>query len=81
MVYIFYRLRGYDVKCPDKGAVFHFEITVVKPHIFTSLSSAPQLKYSSVLFKAGEIHRHFLMVPDQVSYAGIGFFLNLKIWS
>ncbi|XP_014283046.1 tripeptidyl-peptidase 2 isoform X1 [Halyomorpha halys] len=62
-------LKGYDVKCPEKGAVFHFEITVVVPHVFTSMTSPPQLKYSSVLFKAGEIHRHFLMVPDQVSYA------------
>lgn len=61
-------LRAYDVKCPDKGPVFHFEITVVKPVTFPEYCTRPQLKYES-LFKPGEIHRHFVLVPEEVSYA------------
>ncbi|KAK9505195.1 hypothetical protein O3M35_009300 [Rhynocoris fuscipes] len=62
-------LKAYDVKCPAKGPLFQVEITVIKPVEFSEDTLRPCLTYPNVSFKPGQIRRHFVMVPQRVSFA------------
>uniref|UniRef100_A0A0A9YF50 Tripeptidyl-peptidase 2 n=2 Tax=Lygus hesperus TaxID=30085 RepID=A0A0A9YF50_LYGHE len=64
-------LKGYDVKEPEKGALFNVEITVAKPLSFGEKISKPILKYDGVHFRPGQIRRHYIFVPDRATYAVI----------
>ncbi|EEB17144.1 tripeptidyl-peptidase, putative [Pediculus humanus corporis] len=61
-------IRAYDVACPDKGVIFYVPITVVKPlQINNDLN--PSLHFQDVNFKPNTIKRHFIHVPDKVTWA------------
>uniref|UniRef100_A0A1B6LQD6 Tripeptidyl-peptidase 2 n=1 Tax=Graphocephala atropunctata TaxID=36148 RepID=A0A1B6LQD6_9HEMI len=62
-------LRAYDVNRPERGPVFRVEVTVVQPQVLDSLQ--PELVCSRVHFDPNTIQRHFLLVPDPVSWAVI----------
>jgi len=59
-------LRAYDIKRPEKGPVFRVEITVVQPQPINLLS--PELSFAEH-FDPSTIKRHFLMVPDECTWA------------
>ncbi|XP_073993244.1 tripeptidyl-peptidase II isoform X1 [Rhodnius prolixus] len=61
-------LKGYDVKCPAKGPLFQVEITLVRPIEFPDGVLRPNITYSQVNFKPGQIRRHYIMVPEKVAY-------------
>ncbi|CAB0004044.1 unnamed protein product [Nesidiocoris tenuis] len=61
-------LKGFDSKMIDKGPMFNVEVTVVKP---TDLPNKPVFKQEGVQIRPGQINRHFLSVPDRVTYATI----------
>ncbi|XP_046674553.1 tripeptidyl-peptidase 2-like [Homalodisca vitripennis] len=62
-------VRAYDVNKPEKGPVFKVEVTVVQPHVLDSLK--PELVCNAVYFDPNTIRRHFILVPDPVSWAVI----------
>lgn len=61
-------VQGYDVSCVEKGPVFQLEVTVIKP---TSVPEAfrGQLSFKDIDFKPNTIKRHFVMVPENVTWA------------
>ncbi|XP_071441524.1 tripeptidyl-peptidase 2 [Hetaerina americana] len=65
-------VKAYDISCPDKGPVFEVPITVVRPQhipLSSSGSSRPVLSFRDVYFKSGGIQRHFVMVPEDATWA------------
>jgi hypothetical protein len=57
------------VQCPQKGPVFEVPVTVVKPVAVVS-KDPPELGFKEVNFKPGTIKRHFIMVPEDATWAG-----------
>lgn len=63
-----YRVRAYDSKNIDKGPVFTFEVTVVRPQVVKNDSGS--LVFDNVEFNSTDlIKRHFVLVPKNVSWA------------
>lgn len=64
----FTELKGFDIKCLEKGPVFRFPITVVVP---SKVDDEVKWKKSfpSVSFKPGQVHRHFIQVPTGATVA------------
>jgi hypothetical protein len=64
------------MNCLEKGPVLSVEITLVKPYVFPENSVRPTIKETGVHFKPGQTKRHFILVPERVSYAGKSIFQN-----
>ncbi|XP_048746966.2 tripeptidyl-peptidase 2-like [Ostrea edulis] len=64
----FTELKGFDVKCVEKGPVFRFPITVVVPSRVDD-EIRWEKWFTEVSFKPGQIHRHFIKVPTGASNA------------
>ncbi|KAH0553976.1 tripeptidyl-peptidase 2 isoform X2 [Cotesia glomerata] len=62
-------IRAYDVENVEKGPVFSIPITVVQPLAIQKSMNLPDLHYSRVLFKANTIVRHFILVPEDATWA------------
>lgn len=66
---IIYRIRAYEAGDVEKGTVFEIPVTVVQP-IMLDAKSNWQLNFDSVVCKPNTILRHFIMVPNNASWAG-----------
>lgn len=64
-------IRAYDVNNVDKGPVFTIPITIVQPIIVEKTMNLPDFNYKKILFKPNTINRHFIMVPDDATWAVI----------
>ncbi|XP_022341956.2 tripeptidyl-peptidase 2-like [Crassostrea virginica] len=64
----FTELKGFDVKCQEKGPVFRFPITVVVPSKVDD-EIKWEKTYTDVSFKPGQVNRHFIQVPTGASIA------------
>ncbi|KAG7205321.1 hypothetical protein KM043_007323 [Ampulex compressa] len=62
-------IRAYDVTDIGKGPVFQIPITVVQPTTIPKDAILPDLTFSNVLFKPNTIHRHFILVPEDATWA------------
>ncbi|XP_034947596.1 tripeptidyl-peptidase 2 isoform X1 [Chelonus insularis] len=62
-------IRAYDVENIEKGPVFTIPITVVQPQVIPKSMNLPDFHYSHVLFKPNTIVRHFILVPDDATWA------------
>ncbi|XP_076397926.1 tripeptidyl-peptidase 2 isoform X1 [Megachile rotundata] len=64
-------VRAYDVTDIAKGPVFQIPVTVVQPQLLPKTAILPDLSYSSVLFKPNTLRRHFILVPEDATWAVI----------
>ncbi|XP_066603717.1 tripeptidyl-peptidase 2 [Prorops nasuta] len=62
-------IRAYDVNNIAKGPVFQIPITVVQPATLPKTSILPDLTFTKVLFKPNTIQRHFILVPEDATWA------------
>lgn len=72
-------VKAFDTKNMAKGPVFTFEVTIVRPLVANDSGS---LIYENVEFdKNALIKRHFVLVPNKVTWASKyhGLLLSLKI--
>lgn len=67
---IFFSVRAYDVTNIAKGPVFQIPVTVVQPMTLPKTALLPDLPYTNVLFKPNTIQRHFILVPEDATWAG-----------
>lgn len=65
-----FSVRAYDVTNIAKGPVFQIPITVVQPMVLPKTALLPDLTYTNVLFKPNTIQRHFILVPEDATWAG-----------
>lgn len=63
-------IRAFDVTNVDKGPIFRIPITVVQPSSISKMSPLPDLTFNNVQFKPNTIRRHFILVPDDATWAG-----------
>ncbi|XP_011256902.1 tripeptidyl-peptidase 2 isoform X2 [Camponotus floridanus] len=62
-------VRAYDVSNIAKGPVFQIPVTVVQPMTLSKTVLLPDLTYTNVLFKPNTIQRHFILVPEDATWA------------
>ncbi|XP_018353839.1 PREDICTED: tripeptidyl-peptidase 2 isoform X2 [Trachymyrmex septentrionalis] len=62
-------VRAYDVTNIAKGPVFQIPVTVIQPMIIPKTALLPDLTYTNVLFKPNTIQRHFILVPEDATWA------------
>ncbi|XP_070157555.1 tripeptidyl-peptidase 2-like isoform X1 [Polyergus mexicanus] len=62
-------VRAYDVTNIAKGPVFQIPVTVVQPMTLPKTVLLPDLTYTNVLFKPNTIQRHFILVPEDATWA------------
>ncbi|KAI4503188.1 hypothetical protein M0802_001410 [Mischocyttarus mexicanus] len=62
-------IRAYDVTNIAKGPVFQIPITIVQPMVLPKTALLPDLTYTNVLFKSNTIQRHFILVPEDATWA------------
>ncbi|XP_076685935.1 tripeptidyl-peptidase 2-like isoform X2 [Andrena cerasifolii] len=62
-------VRAYDVTDIAKGPVFQIPITVVQPAVLSKSAILPDLTFTNVAFSPNTIHRHFIMVPEDATWA------------
>lgn len=65
-----FSVRAYDVTNVGKGPVFQIPVTVVQPMTLPKTVLLPDLTYTNVLFKPNTIQRHFILVPEDATWAG-----------
>jgi len=58
------------VSCVEKGPVFRVPITIVRPMQLPRELLRPELNFTNVLFKPNTMQRHFVLVPDEATWAG-----------
>ncbi|XP_017876642.1 tripeptidyl-peptidase 2 isoform X2 [Ceratina calcarata] len=64
-------VRAYDVTDIAKGPVFQIPVTVVQPQTLPKTAILPDLAYTNILFKPNTLRRHFILVPDDATWAVI----------
>ncbi|XP_043288637.1 tripeptidyl-peptidase 2 isoform X2 [Venturia canescens] len=62
-------IKAYDVKNVEKGPVFRIPVTVVQPMTLPKTINLPDFHYNNILFKPNTINRHFILVPDDATWA------------
>lgn len=70
LVLIIFSVRAYDVTNIAKGPVFQIPVTVIQPMTIPKTALLPDLTYTNVLFKPNTIQRHFILVPEDATWAG-----------
>ncbi|OXU24497.1 hypothetical protein TSAR_010597 [Trichomalopsis sarcophagae] len=65
----FTSIRAYDVTNIDKGPIFRIPITVIQPSTIPKSAPLPDLTFTNVPFRPNTIRRHFIVVPDDASWA------------
>lgn len=65
-----FSVRAYDVTNIAKGPVFQIPVTVIQPMTILKTALLPDLLYTNVLFKPNTIQRHFILVPEDATWAG-----------
>uniref|UniRef100_A0ABD2WWK7 Tripeptidyl-peptidase 2 n=1 Tax=Trichogramma kaykai TaxID=54128 RepID=A0ABD2WWK7_9HYME len=65
----FTSIRAYDVSNVDKGPLFRIPITVVQPSTIPKTATLPDLVFTNVAFKPNTIQRHFILVPEDATWA------------
>lgn len=65
-----YSIRAYDVTCVEKGPVFQVPVTVIQPTTISKANILPDIHFTNVPFKPNTIQRHFILVPDDATWAG-----------
>lgn len=65
----FCRIRAYESNDVDKGSVFEIPVTVVQPIALDAQSNWRQ-EFDEVVCKPNTILRHFIMVPNNATWAG-----------
>lgn len=70
-------IRAYDVNNVEKGPVFRIPVTVVQPMTLPKTANLPDFHYTNMPFKPNTINRHFILVPDDATWAGNTFFFSL----
>lgn len=73
MLIVIYSVRAYDVTDIAKGPVFQIPITIVQPQTLPKTAVLPDLAYTNILFKPNTIRRHFILVPEDATWAGMHF--------
>lgn len=58
------------MSCVGKGPVFRVPITVVRPTQLPRDLLRPELHFTNVTFKPNTVRRHFILVPDEATWAG-----------
>jgi tripeptidyl-peptidase-2 len=61
-------VRGYDADAPDRGPIFRFPITVVRP---AKLAADSTTWTDRVAFKPGDLARRFVAVPPGATWADL----------
>ncbi|XP_015431328.1 PREDICTED: tripeptidyl-peptidase 2 [Dufourea novaeangliae] len=64
-------VRAYDVTDIGKGPVFQIPITVVQPQPLPKTAVLPDISFTNILFKPNTIRRHFILVPEDATWAVI----------
>lgn len=54
----------------EKGPVFRVPITVIRPTQLPRELFRPELHFTNVMFKPNTVQRHFILVPDEATWAG-----------
>lgn len=80
MLIALYSVRAYDVTDIGKGPVFQIPITVVQPQTLPKTAILPDLSFTNVLFKPNTIHRHFILVPEDATWAGKPFLQYISMY-
>lgn len=80
-IFIIFSIRAYDVTNIAKGPVFQIPVTVVQPNILSKTALLPDLVYTNVLFKPGTIKRHFILVPEDATWAGKIIYEKIMIFA
>ncbi|XP_020282375.1 tripeptidyl-peptidase 2 isoform X2 [Pseudomyrmex gracilis] len=62
-------IRAFDVSNVAKGPVFQIPVTIVQPMTLQKTALLPDLTYTNVLFKPNTIQRHFILVPEDATWA------------
>ncbi|PNF43825.1 Tripeptidyl-peptidase 2 [Cryptotermes secundus] len=62
-------IKAYDVSCMEKGPVFQVPITVIRPTQLPHDLFRPDLHFTNVIFKPNTMQRHFILVPDEATWA------------
>ncbi|XP_058803991.1 tripeptidyl-peptidase 2 isoform X2 [Phymastichus coffea] len=65
----FTSIRAFDVTNVNKGPIFRIPITVVQPSLLSKITALPDLMYTNVQFKPNTIRRHFILIPDDATWA------------
>lgn len=74
LIFAISSVRAYDVTNIAKGPVFQIPVTVVQPMTLPKTALLPDLTYANVLFKPNTIQRHFILVPEDATWAGKLYF-------
>lgn len=58
--------------------MFQIPVTVVQPQTLPKTAILPDLTYTNILFKPNTIYRHFILVPEDATWAGMYFLYNIS---
>lgn len=70
-------VKAYDSSCVEKGPVFRIPITLVQPYVFPE-HQKPELVCKDVVFKPSQMNRHYILVPENATWAVIRLLANEK---
>lgn len=79
MISFFYlhRIRVYECDDIEKGTLFEIPVTVVQPIVLEPTSNWHH-NFAEVVCKPNTILRHFVLVPNNASWAGNYAFLKMS---
>ncbi|KAK3925767.1 Tripeptidyl-peptidase 2 [Frankliniella fusca] len=69
-------VKAYDSSCIEKGPVFRILITLVQPHVFSANQEKKELAFNDVVFKPSQMQRHYILVPENATWAVIKLLAN-----
>lgn len=70
ILHFFFRIRAYESGDIEKGTLFEVPITVVQP-IELNPQSNWKLDFETRVYKPNTITRHFVLVPNNATWAGM----------
>ncbi|XP_026279947.1 tripeptidyl-peptidase 2 [Frankliniella occidentalis] len=71
-------VKAYDSSCVEKGPVFRIPITLVQPHVFPADQEKKELVFTDVVLKPSQMQRHYILVPENATWAVIKLLANDK---
>lgn len=60
--------------------MFRVPITVIRPIQLPQELFRPELPFTNVIFKPNSMQRHFILVPDEATWAGKHNFYSLSLF-